>query len=605
MAEKFCGECGSALKNGKCPKCTKPVKKQANVVKEEPKKSGSSFGWGVLGFFFPIVGLILFLALKNKNKGASKASGIGALIGVGLEILATIITFLMIPVFVRKTVDNMTEVNVVVKKVGSAPYRSLGDYYYLLDYNEATDDCKDYSCFNDTKLRIVALSDVDSSSKNNELFSIERRIKEGTYGSTEYFLVFNRGTRAQEEFEINDPMLYETKKFNFYLKDDKMLFSAKDGIYVFDLKTNKALNLSNSWSGDDFKGYVLKDVSIESDKIVAKMLADSSAMASEPTQKFRIVYKVEAGLYTSVEGLTADLAAYNIEDFIYSYEYTYEKDGKSFIEKQVKKTTVTEHVKEIISGGNIVSEIDVNSIDMSKKFETAKYVLNDLKLAETNKNYEWETYSFSVANGLLILKGSSDGRTYATVSNVDRAYYFSQDDCIKQLEYLIVYSGSKVYYIDATNHVAADTKAVELKNSYTNFYVSPVQSYTCGGGYIAIGKTADGNYYDLNGEKLFKKDVYNVYNSPDLYVNADRTYKLYTKESKAKAVFTDISQNVRYVLDADGYVYEAAYDVIDGTEATLFKNSKLSKIGIDKNNDIILTFADGSTQKLDYFDVTY
>ena len=89
MAEKFCGECGSALKNGKCPKCTKPVKKQANVVREEPKKSGSSFGWGVLGFFFPIVGLILFLALKNKNKGATDITATPLLLNVYFSIRET------------------------------------------------------------------------------------------------------------------------------------------------------------------------------------------------------------------------------------------------------------------------------------------------------------------------------------------------------------------------------------------------------------------------------------------------------------------------------------------------------------------------------------
>lgn len=45
-------------------------------------ESGSMFGWGVLGFFVCVVGLILFLVWRQERPRASKAAGIGALIGV-------------------------------------------------------------------------------------------------------------------------------------------------------------------------------------------------------------------------------------------------------------------------------------------------------------------------------------------------------------------------------------------------------------------------------------------------------------------------------------------------------------------------------------------
>ena len=38
------------------------MEENKNVVNTSTtKKEGSKFGWGVLGFFFPLVGLILFL----------------------------------------------------------------------------------------------------------------------------------------------------------------------------------------------------------------------------------------------------------------------------------------------------------------------------------------------------------------------------------------------------------------------------------------------------------------------------------------------------------------------------------------------------------------
>lgn len=45
-----------------------------------------SIGWGVLGFFFPIVGLILFLVWKNTKPNSAKVAGIGAIVGFVLNL---------------------------------------------------------------------------------------------------------------------------------------------------------------------------------------------------------------------------------------------------------------------------------------------------------------------------------------------------------------------------------------------------------------------------------------------------------------------------------------------------------------------------------------
>ena len=55
---------------------------------EQPE--GRGIGWGILSFFLPIVGLILFLVWKNKKPRAAKASGIGALVGFILFLILII-----------------------------------------------------------------------------------------------------------------------------------------------------------------------------------------------------------------------------------------------------------------------------------------------------------------------------------------------------------------------------------------------------------------------------------------------------------------------------------------------------------------------------------
>jgi len=46
--------------------------------------------WGLLGFFFPIVGLILFLVWRDDRPKDSKSAGIGALVSLIMGIVVVI-----------------------------------------------------------------------------------------------------------------------------------------------------------------------------------------------------------------------------------------------------------------------------------------------------------------------------------------------------------------------------------------------------------------------------------------------------------------------------------------------------------------------------------
>ena len=61
-----------------------------------PVVDSGSFGWAVLGFFFPIVGLILFLVWKDQKPLSSKKAGIGALVGAILSVVSTILFYVLI-----------------------------------------------------------------------------------------------------------------------------------------------------------------------------------------------------------------------------------------------------------------------------------------------------------------------------------------------------------------------------------------------------------------------------------------------------------------------------------------------------------------------------
>lgn len=95
----YCPKCGTkcAKSAGFCAECGASLNEEVVTTNNAPvQSSGSSFGWGVLGFFFPIVGLILFIVWNNDRKKDSKAAGIGALIRTILNIILVIIYFVFI-----------------------------------------------------------------------------------------------------------------------------------------------------------------------------------------------------------------------------------------------------------------------------------------------------------------------------------------------------------------------------------------------------------------------------------------------------------------------------------------------------------------------------
>ncbi len=63
--------------------------------KSSDKDSGSA-GWGVLGFFFPLVGFILWLVWKDEHPARSKSAGIGCLVSICLDIVGVILYFAII-----------------------------------------------------------------------------------------------------------------------------------------------------------------------------------------------------------------------------------------------------------------------------------------------------------------------------------------------------------------------------------------------------------------------------------------------------------------------------------------------------------------------------
>ena len=80
---KFCIECGHKLKgNNSVKENSQPITIENNNNNNDNNNNDSgSWGWFILGFFFHLVGFILYLIWLNKSPKNAKKAGLGSLIG--------------------------------------------------------------------------------------------------------------------------------------------------------------------------------------------------------------------------------------------------------------------------------------------------------------------------------------------------------------------------------------------------------------------------------------------------------------------------------------------------------------------------------------------
>lgn len=96
----YCTNCGSDVSEfaANCPQCGQAQNRRSTQQQYRPNDvvDNGGFGWGLLGFCVPIVGLILFLVWNTERPRTAKAAGMGALISVIAWVLFYVIYFVVL-----------------------------------------------------------------------------------------------------------------------------------------------------------------------------------------------------------------------------------------------------------------------------------------------------------------------------------------------------------------------------------------------------------------------------------------------------------------------------------------------------------------------------
>ena len=109
---KYCQTCGKQLVDDAvfCPGCGCAVGNNAPAGHNNagPAADAPNIGFAILSFFFPLIGLILWLVWKDTYPLKAKSCGKGALIGVIVGVVIGIIAGIIVAVTVNNVVNQVT-----------------------------------------------------------------------------------------------------------------------------------------------------------------------------------------------------------------------------------------------------------------------------------------------------------------------------------------------------------------------------------------------------------------------------------------------------------------------------------------------------------------
>jgi len=179
---KYCVNCGNNMKNDN----------SGTVPDDAPSK-----GFAILGFFVPIIGLILYLIYERKQPKRAKSAGKGALIGFITKIVVYIVIVILYIIFASSMIKG-TMSNIDINTYNVDSIEETADFDVEFDEFKVTNNGYTY----DTSLEVVITN--NSNQQKSFFITIEAIDEEGTRLDTDMIMAdrLNPGQKVKlEAFE--------------------------------------------------------------------------------------------------------------------------------------------------------------------------------------------------------------------------------------------------------------------------------------------------------------------------------------------------------------------------------------------------------------------
>ena len=179
---KYCVNCGNNMKNDN----------SGTVSDDAPSK-----GFAILGFFVPIIGLILYLIYERKQPKRAKSAGKGALIGFITKIVVYIVIVILYIIFASSMIKG-TMSNIDINTYNVDSIEETADFDVEFYEFKVTNNGYTY----DTSLEVVITN--NSNQQKSFFITIEAIDEEGTRLDTDMIMAdrLNPGQKVKlEAFE--------------------------------------------------------------------------------------------------------------------------------------------------------------------------------------------------------------------------------------------------------------------------------------------------------------------------------------------------------------------------------------------------------------------
>ena len=136
----YCKNCGCSLPDDatKCENCGAVLSYGFEAGKTNPvKEEKGSVLLGILGFMFPLIGLILYLAMMHSEPKKAKSAGKGALTAfiIYLVFIVIVTISVMVPVIDTYRKSAQSDDSSYVESYDYDDVRYSNDYDYNYDYD--------------------------------------------------------------------------------------------------------------------------------------------------------------------------------------------------------------------------------------------------------------------------------------------------------------------------------------------------------------------------------------------------------------------------------------------------------------------------------------
>ena len=318
------------------------------------KKEGSKFGWGVLGFFFPIVGFILFLVWIKDKKKASLASGIGALIGFIIGLLLTIIACVLFFMILGGDFSKLFRESVEIDEYRPIPISEVEEDFQnsctssITKMNDGTMNISK-TIAEEYGYKVILDRDCEKSkvydNSNYLLFSIlkEKNTEYKDDSSYKFYIKFSDGEKYQLFLGSS---VEKITNLTFYKIGDNIVFddigpgANQRKIYIYNFEANESFKVELE-KDDNMPWYITNiDVDENDNLVVSTSIYTSSGFEGlRDDPRVKVLMEV---LNDEITYIDETLETYGTTDFPFKKTQTYLRDeNNNYIKEPKIETTMT------------------------------------------------------------------------------------------------------------------------------------------------------------------------------------------------------------------------------------------------------------------------